>query len=234
MFLAASVSRLGYNNRFYVIDAGLTRNDREWFSAIGVTVLPFTDPFPGEHRSYLKPYYISTAPTDRVVWVDTDAVIIRPIDELIDLSKNGPVFTPELYAPGGVHNYPQLYEKHPINEMPLRINAGVVVIDKKRDEELLKEWTGMVVRSLTDGPDMKKWVRLWDQGSLTWAIAKLKLGHHMTSETRFNYPANGLISAHARQRRKYKLWHSVFEEIAGDHPEAVIIHWMGEPKLFDD
>jgi hypothetical protein len=225
------------------VDLGMGGDQRAWLEReAGTTVIAResigTPPFdatlgPRGRKTWLKPLYIGAAPARRVIWIDSDAVLLRGIDELLEKLDCGPVFTPELFNPASVVNSPRLYELRPVEfEMTAAaVNSGVLALDKQRDAALLENWTDCI-RSAVASPELRAAISYTDQGALIWAIHNAGLAGCVLGEGSWNFPANGLAHDRAGQRKRYRWGQGLLDELRGDHPGAAVVHWMGQPKLW--
>jgi hypothetical protein len=111
------------------------------------------------------------------------------------------------------------------------VNSGVLALDKHRDAALLENWIDCV-RSAVASPELRAAISYTDQGALIWAIHSAGLAGRVLAEGTWNFPANGLAHDRAQQRKRYHPDERLLDELRGDHPGAAIVHWMGEPKLW--
>lgn len=216
----------------------------------GIRYIPFNPScFDGPHRQSLltgitkkelccwtKPFLVQATPYDNVIWIDVDALPIRPLDELVALVKKQPFMFLDQYNPETTRNKDKLYELLPVYcevDKQLTINNGVFGINVKRDHELFGWWIHASYAALRN-PEIRKQFSWWDQGTMIWAMHRCggKKNYVLDTGKKFNYPANGL--KHVKDdlfRKQYVDGRCFFAELRKDHPDAHIVHWLGLKKF---
>lgn len=223
--------------RFVWCDLGLTQRQREWCLENGVELLsvparPHTEDTHG-WQTWNKPYYLSAACAQRVLWLDADTLVVGPLDWLDEAISYRP-FTVHCFAATmlsgdyklgirSLGNRPQLYDHFPVPRRMTRDrpNAGVVGLDVQRDYDLLYSWQWMVQQA-ADDPEVADWLRYWDQGALQWALEKNDLLGCVTHELRFNDPVS--IQPGRLRREKF------LSALETRSPQSCILHFPAGNK----
>lgn len=174
------------------------------------------------------PFLIAASPFQRVFWVDSDIVVLRNLRDLFSLLDDGPVFTPENFAPQVTPNKPMLYKLLPIartfNPLEPRINAGVSGWDLSReiDRAALDAYM-TAVRAACADHRVAEAISWWDQGALIWAIQRCGLEHRVVNTWAWN-----MCVKHTRAVRNCHGWgDGTLERLRVDVPEANLLHWNG-------
>lgn len=181
-----------------------------------------------EWPTWLKPFYLLHSHFDRMLWIDADCVALRDPAAALELICQHPLLTKDV-APVIVHNHPDLYHYLPVENIDstLRVNAGVVGLDRQRDAELLAAWAWAVqwaARNLR----FRNRFRWFDQGALLWALQKLSRGALIQTDLNWNTPwlidENPVEQAAARGT-------SLSRWLKQRFPRAGIVHFLGQHKL---
>jgi SAM-dependent methyltransferase len=172
------------------------------------------------------PFLIAASPFKRVFWIDSDIVILRDLRGLFALLEDGPVFTPENFAPEATPNKPELYELLPIrrafNPKEPTVNAGVSGWDLERDQNAIEAYM-LPVRKACADPRVAQAISWHDQGALIWAIQNTGLEHRVAKSWKWN-----LCVKHTRAIKGPYDWNEgVIDTLRRDAPEANLLHWNG-------
>ena len=174
------------------------------------------------------PFLISASPFRRVFWIDSDIVVLRNLRGLSALLHDGPVFTPENFAPQVTPNKALLYKLLPISRPfdPLepRINAGVSGWDLARevDRDALEAYMSAVRAACIDHRIAES-ISWWDQGALIWAIQQCGLQHRVMKDWSWNMCVKHTDAV----RRRYPWGNETLEILRKDVPNANLLHWNG-------
>jgi hypothetical protein len=229
-------------------DAGLTTEQRAEAARIGglhVLSLP-SDPVIGELVEMSKdavplakptkriwplwicPLLIRASPARDVIWLDSDILVLRGLDEMFAMLECGPVFTPENKAPLLAPNRPELYELLPIRRafdpaIPT-VNGGVSAWRHGRDDAALDAYVAPVVAAARDRA-VRDAISWHDQGALIWAIQSLGLEHRVLRSPMWN-----LCVDHAGVPSAMLAWDDgIVDRLRTALPEVRILHWNGSP-----
>lgn len=223
-----------------VVDQGLTDADRDWCREAGVQVLPeppvMVPPWlrdPRERKLWFKPFFIQASPFTHTLWIDSDAVVIRHPGDAFVMAYDGFWVFRELHWPEDTPNFPALYRLCPTPVPPnpqAVLNGGVIFCSPQRDSAIIREWCGLVERAMADRR-IARLIRWHDQGALIWALHKTRRLPSISDDTRWNALPNGLSRGQTHQRKAYPADDTLLACLREDHPDAVILHWMGWPKL---
>lgn len=233
-----------------VFDLGWTSLQKQSAIKAGIPFTSFNPTcFDGPHRQrlvagitnrelccWVKPFLVESVQHDNVIWIDIDALPIRPLDELVDLVKKQPFVFLDQYNPAVTGNKDELYELLPVCrpvDKNLTINNGVFGLNVKRDHEFFNWWIHASYAAFRE-PDIRKLFSWWDQGTMIWALNRTSNidGLVLDLGKKFNYPANGCKYAKDDlDRKRYVDSRYFFEELRRDHPETHIVHWLGIRKF---
>lgn len=243
-------SNLKSDATILVFELGWTSEQKRLAITAGIPFKSFNPAcFDGPHRPlliegitkrqlccWIKPFLVQQVPYDNVVWIDVDALPIRPIDDLIDLVKKQPFVFLDQYNPSVTGNNPKLYELLPVHrpvDKNLTINNGVFGLNVKRDHEFFNWWIHASYAAFRE-PDIRQLFSWWDQGTMIWALNRTSNPNGLVLDLgkKFNYPANGCKYAKDdMDRKRYLDGRHFFEELRRDHPEAHVVHWLGIKKF---
>lgn len=174
------------------------------------------------------PFLIQSSPFARTLWIDADIVVLRNLAGLVALLEDGPILTPENFAPKVTPNKPELYRllpiQRPFDPLEPRLNAGVSGWDHARAEDrgLLEAYCHAVRAACRDRrvADAISW---WDQGALIWAVQQCGLEHRMLRTTAWN-----LCIRRTRAMGAAIGWgESTLELLRELVPEGNLLHWNG-------
>ena len=181
-------------------------------------------------QTWLKPIYLLMSDFDECLWIDADCVVLKDLTGLFDSIQSGPLLCPDL-TDAEVENRPKLYDWLPVGEVPLnsslRVNAGTIGLDKRRDQELLAAWAWAVqfaARNLRLTP-LFRW---FDQGALHWAIHRLAKENLVSPESRWCVPFLEDINIISDTIRNYR---SLTGTLRRRFPDTSIVHFLGKSKL---
>lgn len=206
----------------------------------------------GAHwRQWHKPIYINKCiddiSPDYILWIDVDAVILKPLDPIFKSMSKQFFATQDYFAPETTLNDQKLYEKYncPVDDIAkekISLNSGVVGLDVKRDKYILDKWCEKI-EILHGDEEGREWTKLFDQGALLWALRELDLLHLIQPVIEFNYPAiknpYELVTPSKNNDKADYIWPDENTQIGGDiinnikidNPDAIIAHYAGLPKI---
>lgn len=185
---------------------------------------------------WICPTLIEAAPFERVFWIDSDIVLLRDLDSLLERLDQGPVVVEENLAPQACDNPPQLYDLLPIAHPlhggnRLRLNAGLSGWDRRRDAHLLEAYQFPIRQVFLRGAVPREAVRWHDQGSLIWALQQAGYDDRLLLPSRFNLCVRH--SALAEQRiaaaasdAELLAW---IDQARDLERQAATVHWNGHP-----
>jgi hypothetical protein len=223
--LIRSLANQGLAHNIWVCGIGLNGLQKRWLKAreVGVGELDIAaDDSSG--ICWSKPSIINQSPFQKVVWIDSDCLVIRDIMELLRFDGYVSPYHPPIHQK--LFNQDLLYEKWPVpkrSEMP--VQNGVIVIDKSEHEGILREWT-LLCNACKEEEHLANLVSYFDQGAFLWAIEKSNKLDIIGDSVKYNTVA--------RNRAKYFqiIKPSFVQEIRKKYPKSHIVHWAGRYKLF--
>ncbi len=221
-----------------VIDLGLQPRQAEHLVDSGVRLLPgWVDDWraacgePDCHK-WVKARLFGSTPFRTTIWLDADAVVVKPLDDLFLAARSGFFALRDGFAGrDDVCNLPGL---HPGTADEVPCNSGVVGYETERDAHILAAWAERLATVLAD-PAVRELVKLYDQGLLIWALHDLGLSGLVLDRPAWNWPAR----RDAHDDRPTRGWPGdnwggdLVDQIARTHPEATVVHFAGRPKLAD-
>ncbi len=229
-------------------DLGLTLEQREWCHRNDVilidrSVIPlsflktfkdlprFYDPCRPE-MVWAKPWIVRASPFEDTIWLDADVIVLQPLKELFEKLKSGPLMFGDGLNPKASLNAPALYEHLPVPRVTEQdLNSGVFAVSKEREAPLLNAWIECVQHAGSN-KNIRDAIRWHDQGAMLWALHKTGCIDCVDSWKRWNVPANYATSKHLKERKSYRRA-SLLQDLKADHPNAGIVHYMAQPKLWD-
>ncbi len=224
---------------FMLFDQGLTAEERKVGTADGMIIRDLPE-LPSrqrlrdarERQLWIKPFLIGACPFTHVLWIDSDAVVLRNLTEAFVLATKGFTVFRELHWPEGTPNPLPLYLRFPTAARPsgIVLNAGVIFCHPRRDDGICNAWRWLARHAIEDR-EVAKLIRWHDQGCLIWALHTAGRLSAVSDDTRWNALPNGLVRAHVSRRKRYIDDGHLFDHLRADHPDANILHWMGWPKL---
>jgi hypothetical protein len=106
------------------------------------------------------------------------------------------------------------------------LNTGLYILNKKRDEDLIREWQHCV-SSAFQNKDIASAISCWDQGAAKWAMHKTEKLYLIIPDRKFNYPARIRHYSYPAASNLIAPWLKSVRE------PCVMLHWMGSPKPWD-
>ena len=222
-----------------IVDLGMTDPQRKWLSTfpnLTLVKVPLIDkwiePIRQEHwwQTWLKPFYIQSAPFDRVLWIDADCIVVGPLEEAFEQLQHAPILVADR-TPADTRNKPRLYRHLPLPADhavdSVSVNAGVIGLCRIRDRALLDAWS-WGVQWAAHQPTLRHLVAYADQGLLQWALANTNRAHLVRADPQWNFPCRHETSWSASSKKEGV---SLLEAIRRGHPGASIVHWYGQYKL---
>jgi len=218
----------------YVVDCGLTAAQQSEVVARGLCLLrpapAGADGWEQRCMSGLLPAFDLVAP--RVLWLDVDTLVLQSLHSLwIEHPQPFRVFA-DTFNPRDVPNQPGFYENvlrltRPI--APCIPNSGVVAWETAKCRELLDAYRyALTLGCASFG--LAQQFRFADQGALIWAMQATGRANAVIDDPRWNQPANGLDHRQMRNRVAYPNVPELVGRVTADHPDARIVHWMGNIK----
>lgn len=181
-----------------------------------------------EWPTWLKPFYLLHSQFDQPLWIDADCIVLKDPAGAFDLIRQQPLLITDV-SPVVVRNHPSLDQNLPVVDADpeVRINAGIVGLDRKRDAEMLGAWA-WAVQWVARNLRLRNRFRWFDQGALLWAVQKLSRAHVVRSDLTWNTPwmTDENVAEQAAVRG-----HSLTEELRKIIPAAGIVHFLGKRKL---
>jgi hypothetical protein len=222
-----------------VIDLGLTETQRNWCLDIGNIIVWSTPELyqPMQRirdrfwwQAWIKPFYLVQAPFDRVLWIDADCVVLKPLDDLFGQIRVAPFFVRD-GTTVVTENDPRLYDhlRLPENTVTsgINLNSGVVGLCKIRDRDLLSAWV-WASQWLAMNPPLQSFSAWADQGLLLWAVHRMGMKRHIHQDLAFNQPIfQEPELLYGAVRHGYNL----LTEFRQRFPDASILHFLGPHKL---
>ncbi len=187
-----------------------------------------------ESMLWICPFLIKDSPYQRVIWLDSDLIVVNRLGELFELLDDGPVFTLENFNPSATANHPDLYRELPIstdsNSPPPLVNGGVSGWDLNRDAEILNDYMRPALHAC-ENHTVRRAIAWHDQGCLIWAIQNNGAHDRVLNDINWN-----LCARHCDRQMNYGLDLDLYRELNQAYPQANIVHWNGYPlekKLFN-
>ena len=237
-FLIRSLSAVS-STPICLIDLGLTESQRNWCldnSNVLLWSLPvFYRPMRMIRerdwwQAWVKPYYLVQAPFDRVLWIDADCVVLKPLDAVFETLRKGPIFIRD-GTDVNTENDPRLYDHLPLPvgaiTQGVNVNSGVVGVCKKRDRRILSAWA-WASQWLSMHPGLQPLSSWADQGLFLWAILNSGAADEIRSSLSLNQPVMqqpGLLAGAATAGT------TAMAELQKRFPDAEILHFFGPYKL---
>lgn len=228
-----------------VADQGLLPWQLEWLLDNGNAVLSVPRENAAQHQSanfdlaWDKPAICLTSPFEQTIWIDSDAVPLRNLEQMFADLEMGPWLSLENFVTE-LHTrqvYLRLVHRlyghiPPFYTEASKINTGVFGFIK--GDPWLKDWAGRCDKYLADA-ELKKECTLHDQHALVALLCDPQVVDkpRIHQDRSLNCPANGLGLKESSQRKQYP-WESpdCLELLRNDHPQATVVHWLGRPKPF--
>ncbi len=186
-----------------------------------------------ESMLWICPFLIANSPYQRVLWLDSDLVVIKQLGNLFERIDDGPVFTLENLNPAETANHPSLYDEMPLRQInhtkPPLVNGGVSGWDTVRDAAVIKDYMKPVLRAC-ENEKLRQSISWHDQGCLIWAIENNEMHDRVITDTSWN-----LCARHSVKEVHYSLESNLNEQLREAYPDTNIAHWNGFPlpeKLF--
>jgi hypothetical protein len=177
---------------------------------------------------------------ETVLWLDSDIVILDDVRPMFEKALETFFVMADNFAPHDCLNDDRLYEEYPSEvteaEAKIALNSGVIGIRMPRDKKIIREWeerTKIVARN----PHLMKYISLYDQGTLLWAMRDLKLLDKVIKKPEWNHNAkrnayeDGVMAQRWPVPDIPRMGGDLFEEVKFDNPDAIIAHYAGLPKL---
>jgi hypothetical protein len=220
-----------------VFDLGLTDSQKEWVEKHPQRTLRQRPRWINrvsrlqqirEWPTWLKPFYILHSRFDRVLWIDADCVVLRDPAAAFEFIRKQPLVVIDT-TKAAVCNHPSLYDELPAGDVDasVRLNAGIVGLDRHRDAELLGAWAWAVqwaARNLR----LRNRFRWFDQGALLWALQRLSMTSVISSDTTWNTP---WLTEENPVEQSFVSGVPLSELLKLRFPSAGIVHFLGKQKL---
>ena len=213
----------------FCADLGLTDDQRRWCQANFVKTGKLRHHYFNDTRvskMWSKPWAFTMTPWRYNIWIDADAVMVRPCLDLERHVRTQGFFATEFFK-DTVLNPPELYKvmpvDYPVKERP--INAGVLGLDRMSDAPLLAAWIRSTERAIHDNR-VAQFVRYREQGTLLWTMASLGMSDRVLGK-KWNWPVDtGKKSRFDANEPMLLDW------LPRWFPRAHIVHWVGTQKAF--
>jgi len=176
---------------FICYDIGLTDSQKKWANENGLNLIPFDVEESikkiDKWQTYLKPFYINKSPYEYTVWIDTDCVPIGDFSKSEFIINKKTFFIQHWLKQ--IHlrsNKQELYDIFPVDSSNHKfINAGVFGINKKQNQELLKNWMSLITSGINDSKILNYFCN-WDEGALNWSLEKDSTNKYVYNDYRYN------------------------------------------------
>jgi hypothetical protein len=239
-----------------VIDHGLSRQKKALLGSAGATVVRMDIPEmaaisalaskPPRNKipinTWAKPFICESQEFfKKSIWIDADAVPIRPLHGMKRCLDHGDGFTTMNWIHGANaeranHLYMRAYQlvfgewAHDMNSFAeaTNVNAGVLgwVAGKSR---FVGQWAD-TCRSILANEEAVLSSLCRDQTGLAILRAAKPDLFPINGPKEWNYPANGVSPGDKATRKKYHGRRLNMKAIRNDHPGVVIVHWLGPHK----
>jgi hypothetical protein len=223
-----------YNSfQLRVVGLGLNDNQKEFIrKQHDTTLIELPDELTSniatidqDWKKWYKPLYFMEAADglDTFIWLDTDTIITGELDQLFTRAQQGFFVLQDYFAPQYCQNKPDLYTHYGLQQPTDHrvLNSGVWGGEFPRDQIIIDRW----IQNVKDAHINKAVydsVTLHDQGTLLLALHQLGMIDSILNIKKWNYPARRLL---------YDNSVDIVDAVKSDHPEGLIIHYAGVPKL---
>ncbi len=185
---------------------------------------------------WICPTLIEDAPWPKVFWMDSDLVLLRDLEAMVQGLEEGPFVVEENLAPEATDNPAGLYDLLPLlpglhQANRLRLNAGLTGWDRQRDAHLLEAYQFPIRQIFLRRALPRDAVRWHDQGALIWALQQAGHDDRLLRHRRWN-----LCVAHTALKDQridpmaddstLLAW---IEALRSLEQEAAVVHWNGCP-----
>jgi hypothetical protein len=130
--LVNSLRLVGHTERIFLLDCGLTAEQRELLSGEAVLVAAGGDTPPWLLKTVLPLRH----PAEAMVLIDADMIVTRRLDELIETASRGGVVAIENYRDRHVAEWGELLGLGPVRRQPY-VSSGLVTLDAAMGERIL-------------------------------------------------------------------------------------------------
>lgn len=200
-----------------------------------------------------KPYIIKRLAMmleeSSLLWLDVDLVVLENPDCIFEKIEQDFVVINDYFAPKSCLNDKELYEEYQVSVQPhqeeIAINSGVVGFKKPRDMYIINKWLENTVKVETN-PNLMRYIRLYDQGVLLWAMHDLRiidkalpysLWNHKAIRNCYEYSTPSELKVRSNFKwpvpKMPRMGGDIIEEVKLDNPGVTIAHFAGLPKLSD-
>lgn len=232
-----------------VADHGLKTWQRDELTRCGVRWVTHDQPnladvrqslrIPSDLRAWWKPWICLASPFRVSLWIDSDAVPVGPVADLLTAAETRPqVSTQRLWQDDGIRMYrglvSSLFGRHGSEDILPRfahVNSGVLAWHTGAD--LLRDWRAWCVRLMSD-PELTTLCRVRDQAGLLVTLVDDAIHGRDNVDLladEWNTPADYLPSRESRTRKPISLEPAQLLDTARQrHPGAAIVHWLGGVK----
>jgi hypothetical protein len=183
---------------FAVIDLGMTEHQLRWCSKIKglIIIKPDESTFiynkeQSFWQTWNKPLYFKCSPFTKTIWIDSDCMVKKDLNKIINIVKERPFFSPDRIASCTQKLYQLLTIKNTQKETVPYLNAGVIGLDLSREQDrtILETWEKTILLSLKN-KELRKNLIFHDQSALKWTLDKLNLKHLISKDMFINYLFN--------------------------------------------
>jgi hypothetical protein len=185
---------------------------------------------------WICPTLIEDAPWPKVFWMDSDLVLLRDLEEMVQRLEEGPFVVEENLAPEATDNPASLYSLLPL--LPglhqgnrLRLNAGLTGWDRQRDAHLLEAYQFPIRQIFLRGALPRDAVRWHDQGALIWALQQAGHDDRLLRPRRWNLCVahTALKDLRLDPQAEDSALQAWIEQLRSLEKEAAVVHWNGCP-----
>ena len=231
---------------FAVADHGLRDFQRNELDRIGVQWIKHDYPdlscvknnhkISSEIKAWWKPWVCLSSPFDRSLWIDSDAVAVGDVTDILRVGKMQ-ISTQDLWTEQGPNIYRKLVSLvfgdnaiATLESIP-SINSGVFAWT--RGEPIIELWSRWC-QAMINSPDHISVCRVRDQAGLMLALLDMKMNDIAMPEflpDEYNVPADYLPAGKSKYRKPVPLDpYKLLNTTRSRHSDAIVVHWLGGVK----
>jgi hypothetical protein len=216
-----------------VFDLGMNDIQRQWCkNQKNLVILRYKSSYGYQidWKKWHKPLLFWRSPFHTTIWLDSDAVFCGNLQTIFKMYGDQPFFTIDTGNGPATLNPDILYsllptKRYQVDSQPY-LNAGFMIMNKKRDKNIIQDWCYMAIEAFTN-IRVGHTIKLHDQGSLKWAIQKNNAVHCIIQDARYNFGALDKEFAYPATVDGAKLFLQNLKKMAKD---VCVVHWFGTPK----
>lgn len=223
----------------YVVDLGLKPKQVEWCLAHGVGLLRPRSGFEfwseNDQQRWLRYCAIATGTHVQLrghnvyLHIDVDTLVLKHPEKL--LQGRFSIYK-HVTTNGNIHNRIELYQLMPTGS-PIHVeimpNGGVVTWKVKEAQDILQAFEEIYSAASKDA-NIAKHIQYSDQGMWIWALHRAKAFDCVIDDSSCNFPADNVPLNRMHERKLRLPSPTLIEEVRKDHPDAVVVHWLGTEK----